>query len=181
MQFSCSRIPVQLIHIPRRCQMAQTGILKEPLPAALELDLIACNRMCPHATKGMVAMAQVQGTEQEWLMVAEAAGYLRVSRNTIYRWAKQGRIILYKIGSAATRLRKKDLETLARPIIRGPSDPWTQALLSSLRCRLGQPRRCHLRRLEETVWLIKRVMSSLLFVDICTVRTCPPETGSETA
>ena len=71
-------------------------------------------------------MAQVQGPEQEWLTVAEAAGYLRVSRDTIYRWAKQGKVMLYKIGSTATRLRKKDLETLARPITREPSDPWTQ-------------------------------------------------------
>jgi len=48
--------------------------------------------------------------------VAEAADYLRVSRDTIYRWAKQGKFVLYKLGETVTRVRKSDLEALARPI-----------------------------------------------------------------
>lgn len=64
-------------------------------------------------------------SEREWLTVAEAAEYLRVSRDTIYRWAKQGKLVLYKVGGTTTRLRKKDLDALAHP--KTPAgDPWMQ-------------------------------------------------------
>ena len=69
-------------------------------------------------------MVQAPTSEREWLTVAEAADYLRVSRDTIYRWAKQGKLPLYKVGGTATRIRKSDLDTLARP--QTPAgDPWT--------------------------------------------------------
>lgn len=68
-------------------------------------------------------MAQAPTTEREWLTVREAADYLRVSRDTIYRWAKQGKLVLYKVGGTATRVRKSDLDALARPV---PNDPWAQ-------------------------------------------------------
>ena len=56
--------------------------------------------------------------------MAEAADYLRLSRDTIYRWAKQGKLQLYKVGGTATRVRKSDLDALAHP--KTPAaDPWT--------------------------------------------------------
>ncbi len=68
-------------------------------------------------------MVQAPTSEREWLTVAEAADYLRVSRDTIYRWAKQGKLVLYKVGGTATRVRKSDLDALAHP---SPGDPWAQ-------------------------------------------------------
>lgn len=70
-------------------------------------------------------MVQAPISESEWLTVADAANYLRVSRDTIYRWAKQGKLVLYKVGGTATRLRKSDLDALAHPKI-PVGDPWMQ-------------------------------------------------------
>lgn len=66
----------------------------------------------------------ISATGEEWLTVAEAAGYLKISRDTIYRWAKQGKLRLYKIAGTVTRVRKSDLDALAKP--KGPVDPRTQ-------------------------------------------------------
>jgi excisionase family DNA binding protein len=60
--------------------------------------------------------------DREWLTVAEAADYLRVSRDTIYRWAKQGKLTLYKLGGL-TRLKQRELDSLAVP--KAKVDPWT--------------------------------------------------------
>ncbi len=51
---------------------------------------------------------------EEWLSVAEAAAYLKVSRDTIYRWARQGKLTLYKLGGL-TRLKRSELEALIVP------------------------------------------------------------------
>lgn len=68
-------------------------------------------------------MAQTPIANHEWLTVAEAAEYLRVSRDTIYRWAKQGKLVLYKVAGTATRVRRSDLDALAQP---ATGDPWTK-------------------------------------------------------
>jgi excisionase family DNA binding protein len=66
------------------------------------------------------------GTKQrlndEWLTVAEAAERFHVSRDTIYRWARQEKLCLYKIAGTTTRVRRQDLDALAHPI---GSDSWT--------------------------------------------------------
>ena len=49
----------------------------------------------------------------EWLTVAEACGYLKITRATLYRWAKEGRLRLYKLGGRTTRLRLQDVQNLA--------------------------------------------------------------------
>ena len=66
-------------------------------------------------------MPQAPTSDCQWLAVA--ADYLRLSRDTIYRWAKQGKLQLYKVGGTATRVRKRDLDALAHP--KTPdADPW---------------------------------------------------------
>ena len=68
---------------------------------------------------------ETRGSRREWLTVAEAADYLRVSRDTIYRWAREGRLTLYKLGSL-TRLKRSELDSLIVPKGRGEGvDPWT--------------------------------------------------------
>ena len=57
-------------------------------------------------------------TENEWLTPAEAAEYLRVAHSTIYRWAKSGAVTLYRVGEGATRLKRSEVEAMARPLPR---------------------------------------------------------------
>ena len=53
--------------------------------------------------------------QTEWLTIPEASSYLKVTRTTLYRWARQGRLRLYRLGTRATRVRRSDLERMARP------------------------------------------------------------------
>ena len=53
----------------------------------------------------------LQGAEGRWYSVEEAAGYLGVSRPTIFRWMKEGIISFYKVGNA-TRFRKEGLDAV---------------------------------------------------------------------
>ena len=55
-------------------------------------------------------------TTAEWLTVAEACRYLRVTRATIYRWARQGKLRLYRLGARGTRLRAVEVEHLISPL-----------------------------------------------------------------
>lgn len=48
----------------------------------------------------------------KWLTVEEAAERLNVGRATIYRWAKAGRILIYKLGPKASRIKAEDLDRL---------------------------------------------------------------------
>ena len=51
----------------------------------------------------------------EWLTVGEAARYLRVSKRTIYRWTKNGKLPAYLIGNHRNRrYRKDDLDKVPR-------------------------------------------------------------------
>ena len=51
----------------------------------------------------------------EWLTVGEAAHYLRVSKRTIYRWTRDGKVPAYLIGNHRNRrYRKDDLDKLPR-------------------------------------------------------------------
>ena len=53
----------------------------------------------------------------EWFTVEEAARYLRVSRRTIYKWSKNGRLPTYLIGDRRhRRYRKDDLDKVPRPV-----------------------------------------------------------------
>ncbi|MBI3926516.1 MAG: helix-turn-helix domain-containing protein [Armatimonadetes bacterium] len=53
------------------------------------------------------------------ITLQEAARRLQVSRATLYRWSREGRIRLYQVGPRATRMREEDLTRLeaeARPV-----------------------------------------------------------------
>jgi excisionase family DNA binding protein len=57
--------------------------------------------------------------EKEWLTVQEAADSLGVARATLYKWAKQGRLPIYKLGERVARIRIEDLKKLlaqAKPL-----------------------------------------------------------------
>ncbi len=49
--------------------------------------------------------------ERIWLDIDEAAAYVGVSRTTIYKWAKQGKLTLHKVGKVS-RVKKDDLDRL---------------------------------------------------------------------
>lgn len=52
----------------------------------------------------------------QWFTVDEAARYLRVSRRTIYKWTKDGRLPTYLIGDRRhRRYRRHDLDKVPRP------------------------------------------------------------------
>jgi excisionase family DNA binding protein len=52
----------------------------------------------------------------EWLTLEEATAYLRVSRQTLYRWVQEGRLVAYELPSGrGRRLRREDLDDLLTP------------------------------------------------------------------
>ena len=54
--------------------------------------------------------------QSDWLTVQEAISYLKVARSTLYRWAREGRLTLYRLGEQTVRVRKKELDTIAQPV-----------------------------------------------------------------
>ena len=48
----------------------------------------------------------------QWLTTAEAAEHLKVSRPTIFRWMRAGRLSFHKLGKA-TRFKRDDLDRIA--------------------------------------------------------------------
>lgn len=53
---------------------------------------------------------------KEWFTVEEAAQYLSVSRRTIYKLTKEGRLPAFRIGKERhRRFRKEDLDNVPRP------------------------------------------------------------------
>jgi len=53
---------------------------------------------------------------KEWFTVEEAAEYLRVSKRTIYKLTKDGRLPAFRIGQERhRRFRKEDLDKVPRP------------------------------------------------------------------
>jgi len=51
-----------------------------------------------------------------YLTVAEAARRLDVSRTTVWRWIRQGRLRAYRVGQRTIRIRNEDLEAQLTPI-----------------------------------------------------------------
>jgi excisionase family DNA binding protein len=53
---------------------------------------------------------------QEWYTINESAGYLRVSRRTMYKLIKDGQLAAYRVGTGGhRRFRRDDLERLMKP------------------------------------------------------------------
>jgi len=53
---------------------------------------------------------------KEWFTIAEAAEYLCVSRRTIYKLTREGRLPAFRIGKERhRRFRKEDLDKVPRP------------------------------------------------------------------
>ena len=57
------------------------------------------------------------------MTVSEASAYLKVGRATLYRWAREGRLKLHKIGARTTRVRRSELERMFSP--RDDDMAWT--------------------------------------------------------
>jgi excisionase family DNA binding protein len=57
------------------------------------------------------------------MTVAEASAYLKVGRATLYRWAREGRLQLHKLGARTTRVRRSELDRILEP--NDNSDAWT--------------------------------------------------------
>lgn len=55
---------------------------------------------------------------QEWFTVEEAAEYLRVSKRSIYKLTKEGRLPYFRIGQERhRRFRKEDLDKIPRLVV----------------------------------------------------------------
>ena len=55
----------------------------------------------------MVKVALSNEVPLEWLTVREAACYMRVSKRTIYRWTRDGKLPAYLIGNHRNRRYKR--------------------------------------------------------------------------
>jgi len=59
-----------------------------------------------------------------WLTIAEAARYLKVHRNSIYRWCQAGRLRFYELETGGgRRFRREDLDALLQPGRQAPDAP----------------------------------------------------------
>lgn len=65
------------------------------------------------------------GSAPEWLTTEDAAAYLRVTPSTIYRWTKTGKLQAYKFDGAPVRIKRSDLDALAKPA-HSKIDAWSR-------------------------------------------------------
>src|SRR5215213_7155445 len=73
--------------------------MEHELPSALTADQV--RRDAPECQRG--------STPDEWFTLAELGEWLKISRTTVYRLIREGRIPTYRIGRA-TRVRRHDVE-----------------------------------------------------------------------
>lgn len=62
-------------------------------------------------------------TPDELYTVAEAAAELRVSKPTIWRWIRAGRLPVRRVGQRVVRIRRRDLNRLAAGPDAAPREP----------------------------------------------------------
>lgn len=76
---------------------------------------------------------------RDWLSIQEAADYLGVARPTIYRWAKEGKLTIYKLAGGVARVKARDMALFlaeAKPLYRAekPPSPEANPILKVLGC-----------------------------------------------
>lgn len=54
-------------------------------------------------------------SDKRWLSPPAAAEYLGIAVSTLYRWRKEGRIRFYQFGGRVSRIKREELDALARP------------------------------------------------------------------
>lgn len=65
---------------------------------------------------------------QDWYTIDESAGYLRVSRRTMYKLIHDGQLTAYRVGTGGhRRFRRSDLEQLMSPEESEPADAMTES------------------------------------------------------
>lgn len=64
-------------------------------------------------------MSEEQG---EYYTASEAARDLRVSRTTIWRWVREGRLAAYQVGGRTLRIRRDDVKRALRPVLYDPEE-----------------------------------------------------------
>lgn len=79
-------------------------------------------------------------SEQEWLSIAEAAAVWRVSRITVHRWIKQGRVRAYHVGPRKVRLRASDVDALPNPVHKEEGDMLVDSTGTLVTTALSLPR-----------------------------------------
>lgn len=70
--------------------------------------------------------------DQDFMTVAAAATFLRVSQSTVWRWIEHGELPAYRIGPRRVWVKKADLEQLvtpARPLPKGDAMPRQESTL----------------------------------------------------
>jgi len=77
--------------------------------------------------KGSISLRSRKNANRpsEWLTTEDAAEYLSVTPNTIQRWTKTGKLMAYKFDGASIRIKRSDLESLAKPL-HSKVATWTQ-------------------------------------------------------
>ena len=79
------------------------------------LYLLTCARMVS-GTNARLCGGILMVITKEWFTVEEAAEYLCVSRRTIYKLTKEGRLPAFRIGKERhRRFRKEDIDKVPRP------------------------------------------------------------------
>jgi excisionase family DNA binding protein len=63
-------------------------------------------------------------TSSELLTVAEAAQALRISKPTIWRWIREGRLHPVRLGRRVVRLRRSEVGAIERSADRTAGEPW---------------------------------------------------------
>ena len=72
--------------------------------------------------------AMTAAAPQDWYTIAESAGYLRVSRRTMYKLINDGQLAAYRVGTGGhRRFRRDDLERLMSPEASDSVDAMTAA------------------------------------------------------
>ena len=94
----------------------ETGLNTESLNFALtklrELQKIELKSLGASAYYAAVTAAP----PQDWYTINESAGYLRVSRRTMYKLIHDGQLAVYRVGTGGhRRFRRDDLERLMNP------------------------------------------------------------------